>query len=64
MHLDIHNDDSDDGHDDDDDGGGVGGDDDDEGLGLSSSLRSYSPPSSLSTAPWRLVEIIFIVDDR
>ena len=57
MHVDIHNDNDDDDEYDDD---GSGGDDGDEGLGLSSSLRFYSLPSSLSLAPWRLV--IFIVD--
>ena len=51
LHVDIHKDNDDDDDDDDDDADD--GDDGDEGLGLSSSLRSYSPPSSLSPAPWR-----------
>ena len=50
--------------DDDDDDDADDADDGDEGLGLSSSLRSYSPPSSLSSAPWRQVKAIFIVDYR
>ena len=54
------------------DNDGVGDDDDDdhhhghgddEGLGLFFSLRFYSPPSSLSLAPWRFMKVLLIVGD-